>query len=306
MSDPSDSRRPANGGRSTSTPLGDLLHNLFRSFRRPRNGESSLRDTLEELIEDSDELEDALQADERLLLENILKIKDVTVYDAMVPRADINAVDVTTSLDDLAELMREEGHSRVPVYRETLDDVIGMVHAKDVLVAYRRTKPAKLEDLLREVMFVAPSMRVLNLLFEMRNTRNHMALVIDEFGGIDGLVTIEDLVEEIVGEIEDEFDRVVEPQLVESSDGTLIADARVEVDDFEEMVGHVLTEEERENDIDTLGGLVFSLAGRVPNRGELIAHPSGLEFEVMDGDPRRIKRLKVRNIDRLAAEQPEE
>ena len=300
MSDPSDSRGPAVSGRSHSTPFGDLLQNWLKGLRRPRNGEGSLRDTLEELIEDHDESGDALQADERLLLENILKIKDVTVYDAMVPRADIDAVDVSTSLDDLAELMREKGHSRVPVYRETLDDVIGMVHAKDVLVAYRRTEPARLEDLLREVMFVAPSMRVLNLLFEMRNTRSHMALVIDEFGGIDGLVTIEDLVEEIVGEIEDEFDRVVEPQLVDSSDGTLTADARFEVDDFEERVGRVLTDEERENDIDTLGGLVFSLAGRVPSRGELIAHPSGLEFEVVDGDARRIKRLKVRNIARLA------
>ena len=149
--------------------------------------------------------------------------------------------------------------------------------------------------MLREVLFVAPSMQVLGLLLEMRETRTHMALVVDEYGGIDGLITIEDLVEEIVGEIEDEHDVEPRPQLEINSDGTMIADARVSVVEFEESVGAVLTEEERGEDIDTLGGLVAHLTGRVPTRGELVVHKSsGIEFEVIDADPRRVKRLRLR------------
>jgi CBS domain containing-hemolysin-like protein len=156
-------------------------------------------------------------------------------------------------------------------------------------------RPFDLRAILRRVLFVAPSMRVLDLLLEMRRTRLHMALVVDEFGGVDGLVTIEDLVEEIVGEIEDEHDVDEGPKLVPSSDGTLLADARATIEEFEQRVGAVLSAEERSG-IDTLGGLVFALAGRVPNRGELVSHPSGLEFEVLDADPRRVKRVRVRNI----------
>jgi CBS domain containing-hemolysin-like protein len=149
----------------------------------------------------------------------------------------------------------------------------------------------------RPVLFVAPSMRVLDLLLEMRQSRVHMALVVDEFGGIDGLITIEDLVEEIVGEIIDEHDIEEGPKLTTRADGTLLADARTTIEEFEERVGPVLSDEEREEDIDPLGGLVFSLAGRVPSRGELLKHPpSGISFEVLQADPRRIKRLRVRDV----------
>ena len=169
-----------------------------------------------------------------------------------------------------------------------------MVHVKDMLPFLAKAKPFDLRSILRRVLFVAPSMRVLDLLLEMRRTRLHMALVVDEFGGVDGLVTIEDLVEEIVGEIEDEHDVDEGPKLVPASDGTLIADARTTIEEFEARVGPILNDEEREQ-IDTLGGLVFALAGRVPSRGELVFHPTGLEFEVLDADPRRVKRLRVRN-----------
>jgi len=190
-------------------------------------------------------------------------------------------------------MMTRLGHSRIPVYRETLDDAIGMVHIKDVLAWRGEEESFELAKIVRRVLFVAPSMRVLELLLEMRVKRSHMALVVDEFGGVDGLVTIEDLVEEIVGEIEDEHDHDREPNLVRRPDGAIDADARAEIERLESEFGPILSEDERE-DIDTLGGLVFSLAGRVPIRGELIRHPSGVEFEVLEADPRRIRRLRVR------------
>jgi magnesium and cobalt transporter len=215
----------------------------------------------------------------------------------MVPRADIVAVDVRTELDELVRTLSEAGHSRVPVYRDTLDDVLGLVHIKDLVPYVGGKGDFDLGSTLRKALFVAPSMPVLDLLLEMRQSRVHMALVVDEFGGIDGLITIEDLVEEIVGEIEDEYDVHEGPKLVLNRDGSLIADSRATVEEFEELVGPVLSEEERENDIDTLGGLVFSLAGRVPTRGELVLHPpSGISFEVMEADPRRIRRLRIRNL----------
>ena len=168
-----------------------------------------------------------------------------------------------------------------------------MVHIKDVIAAEVAHPPPPLRELVRDVLIVAPSMPLLDLLLEMRLSRQHMSLVVDEFGGIDGLITIEDVVEEIVGDINDEHDNDTPPTLEPVADDVWVADARVPVEDFENVVGNILEEEERE-DIDTLGGLVFSLAGRVPARGELLVHPSGLEFEVVDGDPRRIKCLRIR------------
>jgi CBS domain containing-hemolysin-like protein len=298
MNDPSDSRRPRNGGASqisnhkAGNHRGGLLDRL-RGLLRPRNGEASVRETFEELIEEREEIEAPIDAEERALLFNILRLSERTVYDVMVPRADIVAVERGESLDNLISIMTSEGHSRLPVYRDTLDDVLGMVHIKDVLAAQRAGgEQVPLDRIVRRVLYVPASMRVLELLLEMRTTRVHMALVVDEFGGTDGLVTIEDLVEEIVGEIEDEHDHDVEPTMVARPDGAYDADARVTIEMFEESAGPVISEDERE-DVDTLGGLVFSLAGRVPVRGELIEHPSGYVFEVIDADPRRIRRLRI-------------
>lgn len=268
---------------------------FIRNLLGLRNGESALRDTFEELIEEHETREQPIDPDERALLANILKFGSLTTADVMIPRVDIVAVDIKCSLEEVVTLMTAEAHSRVPVYSDTLDEVIGMVHMKDVLAASTGKSTFFLRNMLREVLFVAPSMQVLDLLLEMRETRTHMALVVDEYGGIDGLITIEDLVEEIVGEIEDEHDVEPRPQLEVNSDGTMIADARVSVVEFEESVGAVLTEEERGEDIDTLGGLVAHLTGRVPTRGELVVHKSsGIEFEVIDADPRRVKRLRLR------------
>ena len=191
--------------------------------------------------------------------------------------------------------MVEQGHSRVPVYRETLDDVIGFVHVKDVLGPVAERRETKLVPILRKVLFVAPSVPILDLLVQMRQARTHIAMVVDEFGGIDGLVTIEDLIEEIVGEIEDEHDVADGPSLVERTDGSLIADARPRSRLLEEHHGTRLRSVGDQEEVDTLGGLVSSLAGRVPKRGEVIVHPAGIEFEVLDADPRHIKRLRVRN-----------
>jgi len=293
-----------NGGQRNGNRTGaSRFWQSLRHWLGFRGADSSLRHTLEEIIEEIGEGENEAEAnghireDEKAMLANILKQRHQTAYDIMVPRADIVAVDVRTGLDALVRTMSEAGHSRVPVYRETLDDVLGLVHIKDLVPYVGGKDDFDLESMLRKALFIAPSMPVLDLLLEMRQSRVHMALVVDEFGGIDGLITIEDLVEEIVGEIEDEHDVSEGPKLVLNRDGSLIADSRATVEDFEELVGPVLSDEERENDIDTLGGLVFSLAGRVPSRGELVQHPhSGISFEVMEADPRRIRRLRIRNL----------
>ena len=278
-------------GSSGRPSLARSLRDWFQRLTGPRNGENSARDVLDELIEDREEI--PIDDDERQLLANILELRDRTIHDVMVPRADIVAVEAGTSLEQIVYVITKEGHSRLPVYRETLDDAIGMVHIKDVLSWRGADRAFSLAEILRQILFVSPSMQVQELLLEMRVKRSHMALVVDEFGGVDGLVTIEDLVEEIVGEIEDEHDQDDEPDLNKRPDGTLDADARATIEALEDIVGSFVKDEERQ-DIETIGGLVFLLVGRVPTRGELIAHPSGLEFEILDADPRRIKRVRVR------------
>ena len=283
----------SNGGSEDSQPGTKPVRGWLRRLFRNRNG-ADLRDTIEELIDEQEETGEVPAArDELTLLRNILNLHGLTVHDVMVPRADIISVDIDVSLPDLVRLMSEQAHSRIPVFKGTLDDIEGMVHIKDVLACSNLEQPLQPKDIVRRVLFVAPSMPILELLLQMRVTRVHMALVVDEFGGIDGLVTIEDLVEEIVGEIEDEHDEDGTPLIVERPDGSFDADSRVPLEEFEERVGQILTDEERAEDIDTLGGLVFFLVGRVPVRGEVIRHESGVEFEILDADPRRIRRLRV-------------
>jgi CBS domain containing-hemolysin-like protein len=241
-----------------------------------------------------------LSAQERTMLSNLLKVGELKVNDVMVPRADIVAVEQDTSLSDLVALFGEAQHSRLPVYRETLDDPTGLVHIKDVLAQIEpqdggfRWRPATLGEIKRPILFVAPSMPVLDLLVKMQTTHIQLALVIDEYGGTDGLVSIEDLIEEIVGDIEDEHDEDAAP-IRRDETGAYIADARVGLEDFREETGLALgLEDEAAEDVDTLGGLVIFLLGRVPQRGEIIAHPAGYEFEVLEADPRRVKRLRIR------------
>ncbi len=279
------------------------LRGLFRFLKR-RSSETALREAIEELIEESETTDtDQAPTGESSLLLNILKLGEKTAYDVMTPRVDIRAAPEDIDFRGLIQLVREHGHSRVPIYRADLDEIVGIVHIKDVLPYIFEPETFQLQKIMRAPMFVAPSIRVLDLLLQMRLSRAHIALVVDEFGGIDGLVTIEDLVEEVIGEIEDEHDVVRGPSLVQRPDGTWLADARTTIEEFESRVGPVLTEEERAHDIDTLGGLVMSLTDRVPSRGELVTHSSGIAFEVIDADPRRIKRLRVRNAKPIAPEE---
>ena len=270
-----------------------------------RKEAESIRDQVEELIERQEAPTEtskgdgpvvaSLDAEERALLGNVLRLRGITAYDVMVPRADIMAIPESHSLTETIALIQTEGHSRYPVYRDGLDDIVGMVHIKDVFAAIGKDEKAfALADILRRPLFVVPSIPVLDLLLQMRQARVHMALVVDEYGGIDGLITIEDLVETIVGDISDEHDEVQAQQITERPDGALDLDARTPIAAFEDKLGTVLTDEERAADIDTVGGLVFTLAGRVPAKGELVSHPSGLEFRILEADPRRIRRLRVR------------
>ncbi len=292
--DDSPSRWPARPAIIRTDPaLGRVIRTALRRLGLLRNGDASMREAIDELIETGSDTDDVLGEDERTLLANILDLRGRPIEDVMVPRVDIIGIGSDSTLAEVIKAIISSGHSRLPVYRETLDDAIGMIHIKDVLAWRGRDEQFQLTKLLRGVLFVAPSMEVLQLLLEMRASRTHMALVVDEFGGVDGLVTIEDLVEEIVGEIADEHEKDEAPHLQATTDGALDADARVSVEALEQRLGAVLSADERD-EIDTLGGLVVSLAGRVPIRGELIRHPSGLEFEVLEADPRRIKRVRVR------------
>ena len=301
MTKPTDSigRRaadPTGGREDDDSSLAHHLLTWLRGTSRGRNGDGMLRENLSELIEESKDEQGPFNREERSMLTNILKLHRLRVDDVMVPRPDIVAIGADAPLDKVVEAMREAFHSRLPIYRDTLDHVLGFVHIKDILAYWRGRTDFDLAGVAHEVLFAPPTMSVLDLLLRMRERRVHMAIVVDEFGGTDGLVTIEDLVEEIVGEIEDEHDRTEAPAIEERPDGTLIADARADIDEFEARVGVDLLSEKRDEDVDTLGGFVFSLFGRVPRRGERIAHPSGLEFEVLDADPRRVKRLRIRGL----------
>ena len=257
---------------------------------------STMRDELTDLIETSiSEMESGFDINEGLLLRNMLGLRDITAEDVMVPRADIVSVDIADGFDSVMRQISEASHSRVPAYEGGVDSIVGMLHIKDLLLHLLQEKQPALSGLLRPVLFVSPSIRLLELLQEMRLKRQHLALVVDEYGGIDGLITIEDLVEEIVGEIQDEHDDDEAPHVEIAHDGSATANARLEISVLEDMFGDLLDESERE-EVDTIGGLVFSLAGRVPVRGEVIRHPSGLEFEILDSDPRRISIIRISGI----------
>ena len=271
-----------------------------------RSGETDLRTTLAELVERENTDTPTISDAERQIIENAISLNELTVADVMAPRADIDGVDVADGVKGAVEKARQTYHSRLPVFRGELDDTIGMIHVKDLMVAMTSDPPAtEIEPLLRDVLFVVPSMRVIDLLLQMQVSRTHMAIVVDEYGCVDGVVTVEDIVEEIIGEMRDEHDDEATPELVDESGGTIIADARASLEDFEERVGFVLTEDERE-EIDTVGGLAVTLIGRVPTRGEIIGHPSGVEFEVLEGDPRRVRSLRIRNLPENDGDEAEE
>lgn len=226
------------------------------------------------------------------LIDNIRDIRDLKAEDVMVPRADIVALPITATHEDLLSLYIDRPHTRLPIYQDTLDDIVGFVHIKDAMTALAQGRQVTVKDLIRDVMIISPSLPVLDLLVDMQQSKRQLAVVVDEYGGIDGLIGMNNIIEAIVGEIRDEHIHTKTPRLVERTDGTILADARVYIEDFEDRYGEILSEEERE-EIDTLGGLVMSLAGHLPVRGETLAHASGWSFEIIDADPRRVKRMRI-------------
>lgn len=259
----------------------------------------------------------SLSNEEQAMLQKVLGFRDLRAEDVMVPRGDIVALDKDMTIATLLGVFAEANHSRVPVYDDTLDKPVGMVHVKDLmgwLVAQGRsegtsdlnlggadlTKSVADIGIMRELIYAPPSMPAIDLLFSMRNRHIHLALVIDEHGGTDGLVSIEDLLEEVVGEIEDEHDADEEPLLLKADAGALIADARIEIEDVEEKIGIPLNLDEHD-EVDTLGGLVFTMLGRVPVAGEVFHHPAGVDLEVLEADRRRVKKLRIKtNGERVA------
>jgi len=288
-------------------------------------GNASIRDDIQDALEDTSAQAD-FSAQERLMIKNVLSLHEVRVEDVMVPRADIFSVSLTMTLAEVLAMFRTAGHSRLPVYAATLDDPRGMIHVRDLvdyiaaaeepmprealapvategpeaapeklvrsLGALDLTLPLSAAKILRPVLFVPPSMPALDLLVKMQATRTHMALVIDEYGGTEGLASIEDIVEMIVGDIEDEHDQDDEPTVVPGEDGSFLVDARAPLDEVSTTLATNLETISDAEDLETIGGLVTALAGHVPVRGEIVVE-GGLEFEVLDADPRRIKRLKI-------------
>ncbi len=265
--------------------------------------EPSLREQIEEVIDEAEEEgEDRrggasavgdLSPIERKMVRNLLHFGEQTVDDVAVPRGEIVAIPESASFEEVVALFADAGHSRLPVYRETLDEVVGMIHVKDVFaVLAAKASPPPLLDLIRQPLYVPQSMDVLDLLAEMRAKRTHLAIVIDEYSGTEGLVTFEDLVEEIVGEVEDEHDDEPEAMLIALEDGVWEADARAELEDIGRTIDPRLSEVEE--DVDTLGGLAFVIAGHVPQKDEILLHPeSGWRLEVVAADSRRVKRVRL-------------
>ena len=292
---------------------------LSKIRRRFIGGNSALRDSLEGVIDSHAEKTGAtaLDADARSMMLNLLGFADMRVDDIMVPRANIVAADETSSMRELLAQFIDANHSRIPIYRESLDDITGMIHVKDYLrwMATKGTKKksksaaeagislAAIElsstikqhpSMIRDVLFVPPSMPAPDLLIKMKASHIHLAIVVDEYGGTDGLVSLEDLIEEIIGDIADEHDTDAEEGMMRKQDDmSYIANALISITTLDETFNVDLLPEDQEGEADTLGGLVFEMAGRVPSRGEIIKHPSGLEFEIMESDPRRVKKVRI-------------
>lgn len=265
----------------------DLLNHLFKNRKKYSDIESAKGQVI------SLGKKAGLGFAERIMLNNVLSFSSTEVSEAMVPRADIVAVDQNANFKECLSQFDSAAHSRLPVYNGTLDDVVGMVHVKDILSYWNNNENFSLDKIIRKVIISAPSTPISHLFQEMRKTKVHLSIVVDEHGGTDGLITIEDMVEEITGEIEDEHD--VQINLLKSgfSDGSLIADARILIEDLEKYYNCKLLDDNMDVEIDTLGGLIFHLGGRVPTVGESINHFSGISFEIVEADIRRIKKVKI-------------
>jgi len=282
--------------REEKSSLGGVRE-FFRSLM-PGRGSGSLKDAIEEAIEEVlEEHEESVDAqlapEEKNLLRNVLTFGDITVHDIMIPRTDIQAVAMHVTLEDLKKHIIEQRHTRIPVYRDTLDQIEGFLHVKDLFPMIAGDAPFALARVMRPLLFVPPSMRILDLLVQFKRQGSHMAVVVDEYGGTDGLLTLEDVFEEIVGDIQDEHDEEdAAGDLMRVRDGVYEADARVRIKVLEAELGLQLMPGESEEEFDTLAGLIFFELGRVPTRGEVVQHDN-LRFEILEADPRSIKRVRI-------------
>lgn len=302
MNDNSDSKKAEDiADRTKNAPGPGFLKSVGRVLGIGIQSDGSVRSTLEELIDKHDDPEQPINPEERLMLANILGFAELDIDDVMIPRADIEAIDTAMPFDDVINKFRETYHSRLPVYRDNLDGVFGMLHIKDLIKYWGAHDDVSWIELCRDMLFVPPSMSVPDLLLKMRASHIHMAMVVDEYGGIDGLVTIEDLVEEIVGDIEDEHDKPEGPLIILAGTDIYEADARAEIEEAEALLEVSLIDDDDDEDIDTIGGLVFRLAGHIPSRGEIIKHSTGLEFEILDADPRKVKKVRIRKQAQMAS-----
>ena len=268
----------------------------IKSFFFSSNKEN-IKDVLEDIIEDNGNSVESIDDGTKKIFKNIIQLNDKCIEDVMIPRADIDSVPSNIKINQLITFINKTKHSRIPVYEENLDKVIGMVHIRDLFEKINKSTKVKRDikiskSIIRKILFSSPSMRILDLLLKMRSEQIHMSIVVDEFGGTNGLVTIEDLVEEIVGEIKDEHDFEEIDIIKKISKKTYEVSARLAVDEFEKKLG-IFFESVDKEDIDTVGGLVFNLIGKIPSRGQVISHKSGLEFTILDADTRKIKRLLV-------------
>ena len=264
---------------------------LFRS-----NQKEELKNVIEDLIDENKSSTEKIDDGTKNIFKNVINLSDKCIEDVMIPRADIDAVSSDIKIDKLITFINKTKHSRIPVFQDNLDKIIGMIHIRDLFEKVNKKKKTESSSLskkiTRKILFSSPSMKILDLLLKMRSEQIHMSIVVDEFGGTNGLVTIEDLVEEIVGEIKDEHDFEEIEEIKKISKKTYDVSARLPVEDLEKKIGGYFTDEEKE-DIDTVGGLVFNLLGKIPSRGEVINHKSGLEFTIRDADTRKIKRILV-------------
>lgn len=282
---------------SLLSKLNGSIKKLFKTKKKSSDSyeSSNLRETLEELMEEH--MEDGGQpipSDERELLGNLVDFTELTAADVMVPRVDIVALPLDVSEEDILSTFIRTRMQRIPVYRNTLDEILGVIHVQDVLAWKTSTKKLNIKSMMKDVLFISPAMRALDLMYMLRQNGARLAVVVDEFGGVDGLVSLTTIVEKIVGNIHDD-QTVLEEELDKKADGSIVADGRFALEEIEESVGFNLMIDDLDDEIETIGGLVTSLAGRVPVRGELIQHPKlPIQFEVIEADPRRIKRVKIR------------
>lgn len=280
--------------------VADYCRRAWRWCLRKEN-DTSLRDAIEELIEEDFDGESSIGTDERLILSNVLSLKDLTAEDVMIPYANIIAAPITASPEEVVTLLVKSGVSQIPIYSETIDNVLGSLSVKDALAWSSNKSRVTLKSILKEIPFIAPTMRTLDLLLQMREKGTRMAIVVDEYGGVEGLVTFASLIEEIIGDIQYAEDHGDSNPIEIQSNGCIVLNASTTLDELDESLERMCERRIEwlhgfdDDDVDTIGGVVTLLAGRVPLRGELIVHPLGIEFEVLDADPRRVKKLAIRH-----------